>query len=349
MLGALSSSWPWNPGKRSKRAACRPAPEYGLPRLAPFGNFRTLDGFIALCAPMQEFSAGLFRAMGQPELVGGSAVRHPRRPGQELGHPRRAHPRVDRCADQPPGARCAERQRNSGRQNPQPLGGTAGTRSCTPGAKSCRPVIPNTPAPNCQRRESQSCSPTPPPSSTGAPSLGEDTTRVLRDSWVTPRVRSRTCRAVRSSDPGVAAASGTTMRAVRCTSLGDEPPSPLDIADIPVPAPGPGQVLIRVQACRAQRRRRTDAPRQVPAQALAPFHSRPGGRRDHRVRRGRRCRILSAEILSWPSSMAAAWRSTHSATRPQSCGGRQAWTPFRLPRSPLLTEPPISTRTARAP
>lgn len=54
---------------------------------------------------------------------------------------------------------------------------------------------------------------------------------------------------MRSSDPGVAAASGTTMRAVRCTSLGDEPPSPLDIADIPVPAPGPGQVLIRVQAC----------------------------------------------------------------------------------------------------
>jgi NADPH2:quinone reductase len=39
------------------------------------------------------------------------------------------------------------------------------------------------------------------------------------------------------------------MQAVRCTSLGDEPPSPLDIADIPVPAPGPDQVLIRVQAC----------------------------------------------------------------------------------------------------
>jgi CoA:oxalate CoA-transferase len=38
-------------------------------RLAPFGTFKTQDGYIALCAPVNNFAEGLFRAMGKPELA----------------------------------------------------------------------------------------------------------------------------------------------------------------------------------------------------------------------------------------------------------------------------------------
>ena len=65
-LGSLVAIEPWQAleacGQPTRTGA-------GLPRLAPFGNFATTDGFIALCGPMQEFAAGLFRAMGQPELI----------------------------------------------------------------------------------------------------------------------------------------------------------------------------------------------------------------------------------------------------------------------------------------
>ncbi len=40
-----------------------------VPRLAPFGVYRTLDGWIAICAPTEPFARGLFAAMGQPELA----------------------------------------------------------------------------------------------------------------------------------------------------------------------------------------------------------------------------------------------------------------------------------------
>lgn len=38
-------------------------------RLAPFGVYASSDGHVAICAPTDAFAAGLFRAMGQPELA----------------------------------------------------------------------------------------------------------------------------------------------------------------------------------------------------------------------------------------------------------------------------------------
>lgn len=40
-----------------------------VPRLAPFGVFRCSDGHIALCAPSDAFAAGVFAAIGAPELA----------------------------------------------------------------------------------------------------------------------------------------------------------------------------------------------------------------------------------------------------------------------------------------
>lgn len=40
-----------------------------LPRLAPFGVFSTQDGYVAICAPSDEFADRLFRAMSRPELL----------------------------------------------------------------------------------------------------------------------------------------------------------------------------------------------------------------------------------------------------------------------------------------
>jgi crotonobetainyl-CoA:carnitine CoA-transferase CaiB-like acyl-CoA transferase len=37
-------------------------------RLAPFGVYPSRDGHLALCAPTDVFAAGLFRAMGRPQL-----------------------------------------------------------------------------------------------------------------------------------------------------------------------------------------------------------------------------------------------------------------------------------------
>ncbi|MBI2756561.1 MAG: CoA transferase [Chloroflexi bacterium] len=39
-----------------------------LPRLTPFGVYSTSDGWIALAAPTDAFAAGVFRAIGHPEL-----------------------------------------------------------------------------------------------------------------------------------------------------------------------------------------------------------------------------------------------------------------------------------------
>jgi CoA:oxalate CoA-transferase len=39
-----------------------------MPRLAPFGVFETRDGWIAICAPEDKFTRGVFAAMDRPEL-----------------------------------------------------------------------------------------------------------------------------------------------------------------------------------------------------------------------------------------------------------------------------------------
>ena len=40
-----------------------------VPRLAPFGTFKTPDGWFALCAPTDKFAHGVLTAIGRPELV----------------------------------------------------------------------------------------------------------------------------------------------------------------------------------------------------------------------------------------------------------------------------------------
>lgn len=40
-----------------------------VPRLAPFGTFEAADGWFAICAPTDQFTAGLLTAMGRPDLV----------------------------------------------------------------------------------------------------------------------------------------------------------------------------------------------------------------------------------------------------------------------------------------
>jgi crotonobetainyl-CoA:carnitine CoA-transferase CaiB-like acyl-CoA transferase len=40
-----------------------------VPRLAPFGTFRALDGWFAICAPTDAFASGLLRALGREDLI----------------------------------------------------------------------------------------------------------------------------------------------------------------------------------------------------------------------------------------------------------------------------------------
>src|SRR5699024_4949728 len=40
-----------------------------VPRLAPFGTFETADGWFAICAPTDQFAAGVLRAIGRPDLL----------------------------------------------------------------------------------------------------------------------------------------------------------------------------------------------------------------------------------------------------------------------------------------
>lgn len=42
-----------------------------VPRLAPFGLYRTKDGYISICAPQETFARSLFEAMGRPDLTDG--------------------------------------------------------------------------------------------------------------------------------------------------------------------------------------------------------------------------------------------------------------------------------------
>lgn len=39
-----------------------------VPRLTPFGIYASADGYVAICAPMQQFARGVFAAIGHPEL-----------------------------------------------------------------------------------------------------------------------------------------------------------------------------------------------------------------------------------------------------------------------------------------
>ena len=39
-----------------------------VPRLTPFGVYESADGYLAICAPTEQFARGVFAAIGRPEL-----------------------------------------------------------------------------------------------------------------------------------------------------------------------------------------------------------------------------------------------------------------------------------------
>jgi CoA:oxalate CoA-transferase len=69
MLGALTSFVACEPFDAVEALGLPLRTGSFVPRLAPFGNFPTTDGWIALCGPTDAFMRGLARAMGAPELA----------------------------------------------------------------------------------------------------------------------------------------------------------------------------------------------------------------------------------------------------------------------------------------
>lgn len=68
LLGAITAMVAAEPFEVMRRAGQETRTGNAMPRLAPFGVFATRDGWIAVCAPTDGFSASLFDAMGKPEL-----------------------------------------------------------------------------------------------------------------------------------------------------------------------------------------------------------------------------------------------------------------------------------------
>jgi crotonobetainyl-CoA:carnitine CoA-transferase CaiB-like acyl-CoA transferase len=68
LLGVLSSMVAVEPFEILEQLGQPYRTGHFMTRLAPFGTFRTKDGYIALCAPTNNFAGGVFRAMGKPEL-----------------------------------------------------------------------------------------------------------------------------------------------------------------------------------------------------------------------------------------------------------------------------------------
>ncbi len=68
MLGALTMMVAGEPFDLLERCGIPQRTGQTLPRLAPFGIYRTKDGFIAICAPTETMARNFFEAAGHPEL-----------------------------------------------------------------------------------------------------------------------------------------------------------------------------------------------------------------------------------------------------------------------------------------
>ena len=68
MLGVMSMMVSGEPFDVLERLGIPQRTGLSVPRLAPFGTYRTRDGFVAICAPMEVFARPLFPAIGRPEL-----------------------------------------------------------------------------------------------------------------------------------------------------------------------------------------------------------------------------------------------------------------------------------------
>src|SRR5690606_26996510 len=71
MLGALTSLVACEPFDALESVGFPLRTGAYVPRLAPFGNFRAEDGWFAICAPTDQFAAGVLRAIGREDLLAG--------------------------------------------------------------------------------------------------------------------------------------------------------------------------------------------------------------------------------------------------------------------------------------
>jgi CoA:oxalate CoA-transferase len=69
LLGALSALVAAEPFEIMARLGHPTRAGNFMARLAPFGVFPTRDGYISICAPKDDFVAGLFQAMDRPDLA----------------------------------------------------------------------------------------------------------------------------------------------------------------------------------------------------------------------------------------------------------------------------------------
>jgi CoA:oxalate CoA-transferase len=68
MLGVMSMMVSGEPFDVLERFGVPQRTGLSVPRLAPFGTYRTRDGFVSICAPMEVFARKLFQAMGRSDL-----------------------------------------------------------------------------------------------------------------------------------------------------------------------------------------------------------------------------------------------------------------------------------------
>lgn len=69
MLGVMTMMVSGEPFDLLERCGVPQRTGQTVPRLAPFGLYRTEDGYVSICAPMEAFAHALFRAIGRPELI----------------------------------------------------------------------------------------------------------------------------------------------------------------------------------------------------------------------------------------------------------------------------------------
>jgi CoA:oxalate CoA-transferase len=68
MLGVMTNLVSGEPFDVLERCGVPPRTGLTVPRLAPFGIYKTTDGYIAICAPMEGIAHALFDAIGRPDL-----------------------------------------------------------------------------------------------------------------------------------------------------------------------------------------------------------------------------------------------------------------------------------------
>lgn len=69
LLGAITAMVATEPFDVMKKSGQETRTGNTMPRLAPFGIFPTQDGYVAICAPTDGFTASLLQVMGKEELI----------------------------------------------------------------------------------------------------------------------------------------------------------------------------------------------------------------------------------------------------------------------------------------